>query len=293
MEDPHEIYHYDPPPGYGDTFFVYGYNGGTQLTNGQSYYNLMVDIQDGDFVNRFWNGAQTIAAGIQIYDSLIRKTSDNFLNYGSFPPTGELVLPERMYPVNNAIRFDLQTVAKTLVGVDGALSIYASQLAFFGVRRRALHYSDPEKSTYNYYEKKFELGQDNSNTGTYTLVINNYASTNGILNPAQVVQFPIRDFDFELRRMELAPYVTPSNFAVTLYDNYGNPTSNIPILCNSIFHQNPNGSSGELNFQPSPPILYKVGSLLKLDIWSLLVSPTALPATFRILLHGVRRIPCR
>lgn len=295
--DPEEIYHYPVPQGYGDTFFVYAYDGGAQpLVNGQSYQGLSIPILDGDFVVRYTTGFETIGTGFQVYDSLLRQTSSDFMNLGAgYLPTGILAVPERVYPVTNLIRFDVRNAAPVTAGVIGGTTIYKSQLLFYGVRRRAAHYSDPEPSPYNYYEKDYEVGKENSAIATYPVVINQFAATaGGVINQPQVEMIAIRDFDFELRRVELqlqSPQQT-SQFKITLYDNYGNKTSNIPLLANKFFHLDPRQSQGELNFQPCPPILYKVGSYLKFDIHSLLVSPTVLPQTFNLLFHGIRRIPC-
>jgi hypothetical protein len=297
MKEPDEIYHYSPPDGYGDTFFVYAYSGGL-LTNGASPNGLSIPILDGDFVCRFWCGLETLATGIQIYDNLLRQCFSAPVSYGAgFAPTGMLVLPERFYPVNNAIRFDLVNVNQTLVGTSGGVSVYASQLLFYGVRRRALHYSDPEGSPYSYYEKPYELGQQTSGvqTSTFVLSINKYGATGGAFTTPDSYQFEIRDYDFELHRVELQLQSAgqTSQFAIMLYDNYGNQVSNVPLLANKFFHLSPSQSSGELNFQPCPPIVYRVGSNLRFDIYSLLMSPTTLPQTFNLLFHGVRRYPCR
>jgi hypothetical protein len=295
--DPEEIYHYPVPPCYGDTFFAYAYDASQYpLTAGNNYFGLQIPVLDGDFVNRFVTGFETMGVGFQLYDSLIRQSFSNFALLGSgYNPTGLVVLPERAFPVTNAIRFDVQNAQPVILATVGGTAVYASQLIFFGVRRRALHYSDPEQSEFPYYEKQYELGLQNSPLATYQLTINQYATTaGGVFNPPQTGQIRIQDFDFELRRIELqlqSPQQT-SQFKIMLYDNYGNQTSNIPLLANKFFHLNPTQSSGELNFQPCPPILYKVNSYLKFDIYSLLNSPTSLPQTFNLLFHGVRRIPC-
>lgn len=285
------IYTYPNPPGYGDTFFMYAYNGSDNITNGSDYFNLTIPVQDGDFVARYWAGADTITTKIQIYDSLMRKTSSEAVDYSSFK-TGMLILPERVYPVNNAIRFDLINVAKVLKGTSVSVNVYASQLVFAGVRRRAAHYSDPEPAGYSYYEEPYNLGQDGS-TGTFQLSINKLGATGGVLAAPDTYLLPIRNNDFELRRIELQLQSNQqaSQFAIQLYDNYQNKISNVPILSNRFFHLNPTQSSGELNFFPSPPLVYKIGSFLRFDIQSLLMG-VAIPQAFNLLFHGVKRIKC-
>lgn len=290
------VYDYtQTPPGYGDTFFMFAYNGDS-LTNGTSPSLVALPITNGDFICRYWSGLESIADGIQLYDAVQRRWFGDVVNWGATSgfATGCVVLPERRYPNQSYIRFDLSNVTKATVGTDGALTIYRSQLVFAGVKRRANHYSDPEPSPYPFREREIVLGQ-NGQPGTFLLSINKYASTNGVLNPPDQYSIPVLDYDFELRRVELQLQSDGqlSQFAITLYDNYWNPVSNVPILANRFFHLDNNHSSGEQNFFPSPGLLYKVGSVIRFDIWSLLVSPTALPQEFRLAFYGVRRIPCR
>ena len=295
--DPEEIYKYPVPQGYGDTFFAYVYDGGAlPLVVSSNYQGLNIPVLDGDFVNRFVTGFETIGEGFQIYDSLLRQCFSDYALLGDYNPTGLMVLPERLYPVTNAIRFDIRNASPQDTGIIAGTTLYSSQLIFYGVRRRALHYSDPESSSYNYYEKDYEVGLESSLVATYQLSINQYGANavTGAINPPQTEKILIRDFDFELRRVEMQYTAGISQFKITLYDNYGNATSNLPILCNKFFHFDPRHSSGELNFQPCPPILYKVGSYIKFDIQSLLTPTIApdLPVVYNLLFHGIRRIPC-
>lgn len=287
------LYNYFPPPGYGDTAFIYAYDP-VGLTNGSDYDNRSIQIQDGDFVARYMSGMETMSEKFMVYDALIRRCFSKNIDFSTPRETGQLILPERVYPVNNAIRFDFENVALTTMGTSGGITIYGSQLVFAGVRRRLAHYSDPEPSPYTYYEKPFCLGSPGS-TGTFRLTINQYGATAGLYTTPDSYQLPVRDQDFELRRIELALNSSgqASQFKIQLYDNYGNRVSNIPIMANKFFHLNPAQSAGELNFFPSPPILYKVGSFIRFDIHSLMMSPTSIPVTFSLLFHGVKRIPCQ
>jgi len=185
--------------------------------------------------------------------------------------------PELFYPDGSYIRLDLQTLALITSG-----GVSKSQMVFTGAKRKPHTMSDPVPSAYKYYEKPYAM--------PYTLSINSYGT--GAV-PLQI-QIPINDFDFELRRIELAQQSNQqsSQFKVTLYDNNRVARSNLPVLSNMFFHLNPQTSSGEFNFWPCPPILFPVDGAIYFDIWSLLASPTVLPQTFQLMFHGVRRIPC-
>ena len=83
-----------------------------------------------------------------------------------------------------------------------------------------------------------------------------------------------------------------SNFKVQLYDNGWRQVSNVPVLSNLLCHTSPSTNSGELAFNPTPPLLYKIDSVIRFDVYSLLVAPATLPVTVQMNFVGVRRIPC-
>jgi hypothetical protein len=283
------LYDYTTPAGYGDTFFQYVY-AADALANGSTVLQLAAAlIDDGDFILRHWAGLDTVVNNttgtVQFYDSNIRNFFSSPALLGSFA-SGKSVLPEKYYPQRSAIRADLANVNKAVAGTDGGLTVYRSQLIFSGVRRRANVQSDPGPSLYKYYEKEFAY--------PFKLSINSYASTGGVLNPAVQYTIPVNDFDFELRRVELQLQTAqqPSQFLITLYDNAWTAVQSAPVLANHFCHLDPSQSSGELSFFPSPPLVYRINSVIRFDIWSLLFSPTVLPQTFNMNFVGVRRIPC-
>lgn len=280
------LYPYTVPAGYGDTYFCYVYDAqGEGLTDGREYSQLGVPINNGDFILRYISGLNTLATGFNAYDWLLRAFYSSSARLGSFAQ-GMLVQPEVKYFDNGQIRFDLEDVAQAVAGVDGALTVLRSQLLFWGARRRKDVQSDPAPSTYRYHEVEFAY--------PYTLSINNYASSGGVFLPAVEQRISIQDYDFELRRIELAlqSEEQASQFKMLLYDQNWAATSNRPILSNYLCHTDPRESSGELAFFPCPPLLYRVNSVLRFDVSSLLFAPTALPQTFQLLFKGVRRIPC-
>lgn len=285
------LYQYYPPPGYGDTFFQYVFdaqNASPALVNGNTYFQQGIPVLDGSFLVRHWSGLPTIATQLQIYDWLRRQFAASPMNLGA--GTGQygqmVVLPEVEYPDSGNIRFDLTNVAQDSAGVDTGTTIYRSQLIFSGVRRRAGAVSDPMPSSYKYYEKPFSY--------PFTLAIDRYATSNGVFNAPQQMKIPVDDYDFELRRVELALTTEgqASPFKIQMYNNDWRQLSNIPVLSNLFCHTDSRTNSGELAFWPSPPVVYRVNSVIRFDIYSLLVSPTVLPATFHLNFVGVRRINC-
>ncbi len=291
------MYEYKTPVGWEDTFFQYVVDAqSTPLSNGTDKMQVGVQLNDGEFFLRYWAGLPTIAEKLQIYDWLQRQFASGpmLLGNGSNAGYGQMVvLPEVRYPHNGNVRFDLYNIQQQVAGVDGALTVYASQMVFSGVRRREAPLLQSSQAQ-RYKEVRFSY--------PYTLTINNYASSGGALLPPIRIQIPITEYDFELRRIELGlqSQGQSSQFKMLLYNQDKRQVANLPVLSNLLCHLNPRiqtgaepfASSGELGFWPCPPMPYRVNSVLQFDIFSLLFAPTVLPQTFQLLFDGVRRIPC-
>jgi hypothetical protein len=270
-------YSYTTPVGYGDIWYAYVYDAGSALTNGSSYSQLEIPVDNYDFIARHWAGWDSVidtpANGglIQAYDGINRAYANVPMALGGFKQ-GQVILPEKMYRVNSAIRFDLAQVLKA-----ANAGTFASQLVWTGVRRIPGWGSDPAPSPFN-----FKLVRQYY---PFTLVVQQAPVA------AANYSIPITDYDFQLERVELTPYSNPSKFSITLQDNNKINRSNLPINCNRFFHLNPNGSGGEVNFKPAPPILYKVNSSINFSILSRIGAGG--PLTFQLLFVGSRRIPCQ
>lgn len=274
------------PKGYGDTFFMYALNGDA-LVPGQNYSQIGIPINDGDFIGRAMSGQETIAQGnMNVYDKSLRQLFYELgLNMSSFA-CWKAIQPEVLWPVQGLIKLDFQNAQPVLAGTDGAgLKVYASQMIFSGVRRRANIYSDPAPSEYNYREWEYSY--------PYQLSITNYATNGaGVLFPPNLNIIPIQNYDFELRRIEMDVVQAVSPFKITLYDNNKIATSNVPILANKFMHLNPASTASAFNFFPTPPMLFKIGSSIQFETSSLLFAPTALPFTVNLNFVGIRRKPC-
>lgn len=202
------MYGYDTPDGFGDTFFIYNVNGeDIPLVNSRSYALVGVPIQDGMFVCRVWSGGVLIVNAttgtVQMYDGVKNAWFQMPILQGNFPP-GMAVLPEKVYRDNSALRFDLTNVGLTVNpnGLLGGASVYADQMAWYGVKRVEGVVSDPAPSNYPYYEKPF--------TYPITIQLTNYGPSDALGNPIPGLAPPtqyqilIQDFDFELRRISVS-----------------------------------------------------------------------------------------
>jgi hypothetical protein len=284
---------YRTPPGYGDTFFIYAYNG-DGLVNSTDAYNKSIPISDGDFVLRAWSGLWSMASKIQIRDAKQTQLFSAFMGWAGL--SGVPVVPELFYPVNGLISIDLSQVARLSVGADGGNIIYASQICFYGVRRRRGVVGDPQPSYSlgigDYYKKPYSI--------QYQFDINKYASSGGVSTAPDLHQVPVRDLDFVLEKIRVyktntGTYESPtSTFTMWLYGTNGiEKVSNVPIISKNLVNF-PNDQAGKpTNFFPTPPILYRNGSSIRFEIGSLMLAPTALPASYTMEFIGHRRVPCR
>lgn len=271
------MYDYTTPDGFGDYFYIYVYNPGQKgLVTGKSYSYIPIEIQDGNFIMRAWAGAgSTLSSSgavsawgtIQIYDARVRLFFDVPTSVFSASNTGTAELPEKEYPINSALRFDLNNVSPA-TDVTGVTPV--SQLAFYGVRRVEGVQSDPAPSSYEYREEDFSYSVS-------FLLPTDATST----SPGSPIQYtvPVQDFDFELRRIEYN-YTSPSGqsgaadpahpeFQMMLYDSNWRGRSNSPVNCNRLCHY-PFSTNGPVNHCPAPGIAYPVNSVIRFDILSLI-----------------------
>lgn len=268
-------YDYATPAGDGDIFYQYAYNAGG-LTDGNSYSQLQIPVDNYDFIARLWAGWETVidlpsnGGSIQAYDGITRSYANVPMALGNFS-SGQVILPEKIYRVNSAIKFDLNKVLR-----QNNSGTFASQLVWSGVRRIPGWASDPAPSPVNFKRVRQYY--------PYTLTVQQAP----VAPTLQTI--PITDYDFELERVELTPYSFPSKFAITLFDNNKIARSNLPIDCLRFFHLDPATSEGELNFMPSPPVLYRVNSSINFQINSRIGAGG--PLTFHLNFVGSRRIPC-
>jgi hypothetical protein len=86
------------------------------------------------------------------------------------------------------------------------------------------------------------------------------------------------------------PAIWPSPFAITLYDGNKLARSNFPVLAEYLIDDTVTYTGR--NFFPSPPIKYRVNSVIQFDLFSLLPTTFPGPLIVSLLFDGVWRIPC-
>jgi len=225
------IYDYETPNGSGDYFFQYVFNPAQAgFTNGGSYAYIPIQIQDGEFVLRVWAGADsslypntpgtaaTSSYGtIQLYDARSRLFFDRPVLVFSNFRTGTAVVPEKVYPSNSALRFDLANVS---IQQDLTGTVPVAQLAFTGVRRVRGMKNDPTPSEYKHKEVDFTIPFQ------FSLALDAVPGV-GAGSPTQFT-VQVQDFDFELRRVEYCTSV-PGGSAVAATREYGDDESVVRV----------------------------------------------------------------
>jgi len=276
----YQVSPYRTPPGYIDFPFFYVYDA-RGLTDGASYYDVSLPLQgDSDFILRRVTGIQTVvgATGQWRYRNANGAYTSSAAMFA--PANSRTVLPEKAYPYNTSIRFDLLNVARQSVAC--APTIYTSFLAFQGVKRFIQGQGYPTgRTAYRYREYKWAYPVE------LTL-----SSFNGS-EPVRFTQL-LDNFDFELLRVSVSyqdgTAVTTPDFGITLYDPNSHQFSSLPVnvdFINNAFARFPSQKS----IFPVPGILYPAGSQIQFDLTSYLCLAGG-AKNYEILFDGVQRLPC-
>lgn len=277
----YQVEGYRVPPGHLDFPFFYVYDC-RALTDGNSYYDVALALQgDSDFILRRITGIQTVVSTTGQF----RFRNANGAYAQSAPvfagANSRVVCPEKIYPYDTAIRFDLLNVARQSVAC--APTIYTSFLAFQGVKRFPTNESGypSGRSAYQYREYKWAYELD------FTLSVFSGA------NPVRLVM-PVNNFDFELMRVSVCrsdgTAVSTPDFGLFLYDPNVHAFSNLPLnvdFVNNAFARFPSQKS----VFPVPSVLYPTGSQIILDIYSYLCEDGG-AQDYQILFDGLQRLPC-
>lgn len=273
--------------GYYDLPFVYVFNA-DNLTDGLNYRDLSVPMLTGsDFLLRRICGRPNVAAGIRYRD----ETGQNRSNRVYSMARDQVVVPELIYTPDSQISFDLDTVLRgnwPYIGIPGSIPNYWSQIAFQGVRR---FYGQSEVlSTYEYYTKPYAITVQATITQTGRMAPAYQIQTDPIQASVQV-----ENYDFELHRITATiiknavvpvEVVVDAAMKLRIYDAWGQAMMSDLVLDVFLTENGPDWNS----CFPCPTMMYPAGSLIKVDVQSLLLD-TEVPATLNVEFHGVQRYP--
>jgi hypothetical protein len=290
---------YQTPPGCHDVPFIYLFNG-NNLTQGIDYINSLSQKTDSDsqFILRRIAGAPSVGQFFSYRNassSYVWKPPISVLSpingFGS--NQGDIsVVPEKYYPENGQIRFDLRIIAKALAASGG--TDFLAYIAFQGAKRYPWDIVEPPCP---YTLKSFQ----------YVLNIPAVTWTRG-----QYQRFNIRidrGYDFELLRLgqlDTSTHVPPSGggvrlpatsrvgiFNYMLYDpnrfqlmSDPVPDSYIIDQLNGIFPADPSPMPGVF---PVPGMLYPQNTQIVVDLYA--VQSVALNHSIQIIFDGLERWP--
>ena len=269
---------YQAPSGFVDVPFIYTFEG-AELTPGSNPTNLIVSIEEEDFILRSVAGMSNIATDWKYYNySQLEAMNDFTLTADRWT-----VVPEKMYPMQSQIRVDLQNVALA-VNADGNNNAYAGFVGAKRVPRGQWGWAEYE-SAYDYYEAPFAYNLP------FTL---DYFADQGAA--ARQFNVEISNADFELQAIAISRTDTPGSealvddpFRMTLYDPSGyNALSTGPISPRWV-----NWLQGGLwgSSYPCPTMVYPIQSRMKVAINSL-INVAGGAQDFEITFVGVERRPC-
>jgi hypothetical protein len=286
---------YFQPDGFVDEPFFYVFDGST-LTDGTTPTVQAVTIQgDSDFILRAILGVPNVinaAGGFQLFNY---SGSQAFGGYYSPFTSHYAVVPEKFYPRNGQIKFNLQNVlrANTACATGGA--IYYSQIGFQGVRRyRPAEYGyapgnpalpQPFDATKYVQRPWYYILNLNLNWFAWTAA--------GLPEIPRTFIVEVQDYDFELHNITAVNTATNTQLStelmqLQLYDATAKrQLSTLPVNLGYI-----NYNTTKRAVFPVPPIIYPVWTQIRVDVSSLVCnSDVNSPYSIQLIFSGVNRIP--
>lgn len=281
---------YRTPEGKVDTPFIYVYDG-RGLTPGSSPNGLVVPIQEHDFLLRSVMGMNTVATNWVYY----HPSQAPAFGTGDLAVTGGVaaaqqattprytVVPEKFYPANSEIKFDLGTVALAANGDGNAVSFIGWQ----GVKRQGAGQDEWTRyqTQYPYYEAPY--------TYRLNVAVNFFANAGAA--PRQFA-VEISDGDFELQYIGICEVTDGSEaalgadpFLVDLKDPSGYQSlSSAPMPARWLNYFQ---AGNWFSVFPVPALVYPVKGAIKFELTSLLNAAGG-TRDFQFVFGGVERRPC-
>ena len=302
---------YRAPPGFRDTPFIYVMDSNDIPAAWIGVPMPMPDISlhgDADFLLRRVAGQWTMTNGsFQVYDANHMPFFSEPVNVAAIPGLADLVIaPQKFYPRGGRIDVGFfPFVPTTKISVTSVgFTFTTGQMAFQGVKRWE---GEPARPKYRYYERHY-VHRFNFDLNWIACLFDPITGAFQGFQDGRTFQVPIDDYDFELfyinlRQSSLGPiafnglYPTWSDpvFKMMLYDAVGTGVYSQPVNCNLIFaNVSPFLFPATYPMGLSPTLVYPAGSVLKFDIYSLLlladIQPTA--PQMEIEFVGALRVPC-
>ncbi len=310
IEEPYQI-----PPGMQDFPFAYVYDGSNLVDGAASIQNNVIQIDaDSDFILRHIAGVPTCIdtpanGGRFSYRNASGSYANGNPSTGIAFPNNWPVVPEKRYPANHQISFDLYQTLRSF-NVCGETPIYNAQIAFMGVKRvpKGGAYRGHE-SSYRYRERNYTYSQ------TQEINFAHFTAAGALTGPLRF-SVQLDSYDFELLAIRITPAnlganpptgqagtLTTNDFQLTLYDAQYHATSgggvggtraiglNQAFLNAGYISAFAAVGTAPQFVWPVPTLVYPAGGQILYDITSMLCSGQ-LPIYYNIAFEGIWRIPC-
>jgi hypothetical protein len=295
---------YRTPSGYVDESYVYVLDT-SSIANGTDQLNLTVQLQgDSDFILRKVDGLGAIVGPSilapfgkwWLKDEHVHETASSPLYVDNNRIESHAVIPERRYPSAGVITIDLYSTSQGVYTYplgEGSTNTPASQLAFWGVKRKAGVMGTSSKK-YRMMPWEYHLPL----TVNWDEFI--YDGVGNILsvNTPQTFVIPVTDWDFELWGInDTGDANNPVSLKakIQLYDANDKSRFSQPLLMDMISANSQYQATLPqlaLGSAFSPPIVYPISSLIKIDVYSMLLTSSLLSTQTReLVFFGGRRMP--
>jgi hypothetical protein len=288
---------YRTPAGYVDFPFTYVYDA-TGLADGTAQImNIQKPLQgDSDFILRSILGVPTVL------DTAANGGKFNFRNAsGSYVfqapvvlPNVYTVVPEKLYPYDASITFDLYNILRDSRACGGN-PIKSSFIGFQGVKRFSLGAGGYQERITPYPYKEVRYSYEYA----LTITQGHYVTVGGsAVTPPQRAVIALDNFDFELLQIAVslsggAGALQTADFQATLYDANMHQLSDLP-MSQGFFNCGKPTAATVPQYQsvfPTPSLVYPAGGNIVFDVISMLCANEA-PLTYNLSFQGVWRKPC-
>jgi hypothetical protein len=279
---------YQAPVGFFDQPFIYVFDAGSNLPDGQDLrFANITTFTGADFILRRVAGIDRVCTQFQLRDVLARLDFNTPVNsaFRDF-----VVNPEMLWPSGSGITFDFLPVQKATQQTSGVL---LSQVIFQGVRRFKGYKRPP---SYPYWEDPFTYNSDTDCTGGATISID----SSWALGETRKFAIPIYNFDFELLYINetiinpvnggapCAPGGNNQALKLQLFDQVNEKVFFAPIVDDLIMHN----STRYLGITPVPGIVLRIGQAIQFEVTSLVAPVDECAVQVQLMFYGVRRRPC-
>lgn len=300
---------YQVPVGFLDVPFAYVFDASGMADNVAEIQNNSLQMDsDSDFILRHIAGVPTSVNGATGKFNF-KNASGSYANgnptSGIFVANNWPVVPEKLYPANSQIAFDLYNTLRSF-NVCGGTPIYNAQIAFMGVKRvRDTGAYRTHRTLYRYRQRNYSYSQN------LTINFPHFAASGAATGP---VRFSVQldSYDFELLRISITPNNMAANpptgqpgtlltndFRMILYDaqyhaTSGSPTPGGNALNQGFINAGRPSAAAAPPYQamwPVPTMVYPAGGQILYDIVSMLCVGQ-LPISYNIMFEGIWRIPC-